>query len=220
MATIEIDEDFYPSSDGEPMAETPIHVNSIILLKEALDDFFELRQDVYIGTDMFWYWEEGNPKARKAPDIMVIFGVGRAERRSFFTWLENGAVPKVIFEIASKKTWRENLGEKQRLYERLGVKEYFIFDPEAKYLNPPLRGFRLSRRTYRELRRGRDQSLVSLALGLRLVPEGRMLRLVDKATGKPILTRVERIEQRNAEIARLNALLDAVSKKVNGSRKK
>ena len=33
----------YPSSDGKPMAETGIHVTAILLLYQALEDFFRGR---------------------------------------------------------------------------------------------------------------------------------------------------------------------------------
>ena len=55
-----------------------------------------------------------------------------------------GKAPDVIFEITSKKTRREDLHAKRALYEELGVREYFLFDPLDEYLKPRLQGFRLS----------------------------------------------------------------------------
>ena len=92
--TAEID---YPSGDGQPMAETGIHVQAIVWLHQALQDFFHDRHDVYIASDQFWYWEEGNVNARVAPDVMVVPGVGGHLRRSYFSWRE-GSVPAVVFE--------------------------------------------------------------------------------------------------------------------------
>jgi len=201
-------EPYYPSEDGEPMAETPIHVLAIMLLFQALQDFFRAKPDVYLASNMFWYWQEGNPEARRAPDVMVIPGVGQADRRSFFSWKENGAIPAVVFEVTSEKNWRENLWEKRELYEELGVKEYYLFDPEAAHLRPPLQGFRLGKRGYRALREAEDGSLTSQELGLRLAAEGRMLRLIDARTGERVLTREERVQTLEAEVARLRALLE------------
>ncbi|MGL5095583.1 MAG: Uma2 family endonuclease, partial [Planctomycetia bacterium] len=93
--TVEID---YPSSDGQPMAETGIHVQAIILLHQALEDFFQGRPDVFIASDMFWYWKEGDSTEKTAPDVMVVPGVGNHDRRSYFSWEEGGAVPAVVFE--------------------------------------------------------------------------------------------------------------------------
>ncbi len=203
----------YPCEDGQPMAETPIHVMAIILLFEALQDFLRPRPDVYVAANMFWYWEEGNPKARRAPDVMAIKGVGQRERRSFFSWRENGAVPHVIVEIASEDTWREDLYDKCRLFAELGVAEYFLFDPESRYLRPSLQGFRLSPAGhYEPLAPDAEDRLRSEELGLFLKAEGAMLRLIDAATGTPIPTRLERAEALAAEVARLKALLEQAGK--------
>ncbi len=197
---------YYPSSDGEPMAETTIHVRAILLLYEALEDY--LPADAFIAADLFWYWEEGNPHARRAPDVMVVKGVGRAERRSFFSWREQGARPCFIVEMASENTWREDLYEKHPEYARLGVQEYFIFDPEALYVRPALLGYRRNEHgVYEPLKADAEDRLRSEQLGLYLRPEERMLRLIDASTGQAIPTREERIEQerRRAEQERQRA---------------
>lgn len=189
------DEDVhYPSGDGQPMAETGIHVNAIILLYQALQDFFADRDDVLIAADLYWYWEEGNPKARCAPDVMVVPGVGNKPRRSFFTWREKGAVPAAVFEFASAGTWREDLEDKYELYESLGVNEYFVFDPEGAYVRPALRGFRLQDGVYRPISVGGAVELKS-DLGFRVREESMALRLFDARTGAPIFTRAEQSEK-------------------------
>jgi len=196
---------FYPSSDGKPMGETGIHVRAMMNLHVALEEFFKPRQDVYIATDMFWYWKEGRTKT-VAPDVMVIPGVNsRPERRSFFTWRENGVVPAVVFEVASEGTWKSNLIRKRRLYQRRGVKEYFIFDPEGFYLRPRLLGFRLKGPRYQTLFAIDD--ILSSDLGFDLRPEGEMLRLIDRASGMNIPTPAESIERarRAEEQTRLEA---------------
>ena len=75
----------YPSGDGQPMAETWLHVQAIMLLHQALEDFFRARPDVFIASDLFWYWQEGSG-LKVAPDVMVVPGVGARPRRSFFSW--------------------------------------------------------------------------------------------------------------------------------------
>jgi Uma2 family endonuclease len=174
------------------MGETAYHVRAIHLLFQALEDFFRDRPDVFVAADMFWYWREGDPSAVIAPDAMVVPGVGRHDRRSFLSWEEGGAVPTAVFEMASQNTWREDLEEKFDRYEELGVREYFLFDPEGLYLVPVLQGFRLRGSAYRRLR-SPDGDLES-ELGFKLRAEGRMLRLIDAATESPIPTRAERAE--------------------------
>jgi Uma2 family endonuclease len=203
---------FYPSEDGQPMAETPIHVEAIYLLHQALQDFFAERSDVFIASDINWYWEEGNPDARIAPDTMVVLGVPQRERRSYFTWEENGVVPAVVFEMASQGTWRDDLGVKYWRYEELGVREYFLFDPQARHLVPPLQGFRLNRTAYRRLLSADD--VLESELGFKLRAEGQMLRLLDAKTGQPIPTRLERAETERLRAEQEKQRADALQSEV------
>ncbi|MEZ4734484.1 MAG: Uma2 family endonuclease [Caldilineaceae bacterium] len=78
-----------------------------------------------------------------APDCFVVFGVAPHKRRTYKLW-EEGAGPAVAIEVSSRKTRREDLTTKKQLYAQLGVREYFIYDPTADYLQPPLVGFTLT----------------------------------------------------------------------------
>ncbi|HXD89139.1 MAG TPA: Uma2 family endonuclease [Urbifossiella sp.] len=192
MPQLAIDADLvlYPSSDGQPMGETWIHVQTIMMLTQAMEVFFEKRSDALITSDMFWYWERGNKSAVVAPDVMVILGLKNPDppsRRSYFSWKEGGLIPAVVFEIASENTYEEDLDEKLALYERLGVPEYFLYDPEGFYLKPALQGFRLKQKKYRRIRTAAMES----RLGFRLRGEGTMLRVIDAKTGKPIPSNAE-----------------------------
>ena len=183
----------YPSGDGKPMAETWLHVRAIMWLHQALEDHFYGRPDMFIASDIFWYWQEGNPAACISPDVMVVQGAhprDPRERCNYFSWEEGGLVPAVVFEVVSQNTWREDLDEKFDRYEQLGVREFFLFDPEGMYLKPQLLGHRLSGKAYRRLRTGDLQS--ELGFGLRA--EGSVLRLFDERTGRPVPTRAEAVE--------------------------
>jgi hypothetical protein len=169
------------------MAETEAHLLLMVTLIASLRNHFAGRR-VYVIGNMFLYYEEGNPRARKAPDIMVVQGVDpTVSRRSFKLWRER-AGPRVVFELTSESTAQEDLGEKKLLYERLRVPEYFLYDPLDEYLSRQLMGFRLSRAGYAAMRPGPGGSLVSKELGLRLVPAGPQLTLVDLRTGKRLPT--------------------------------
>ena len=175
----------YPESDGEPMGETGFHVRATLHLYGALQQFFRLRDDIYVAANMFLYYQEGNRYANKAPDVMVIKGVGNYERRTFKTWEEN-AVPCVIVEVSSKSTMVDDLVTKSTLYAALGVQEYFIFDPLREYLDLALLGFRLEHQKYAPLAPDQDGRFWSEELGLLLHPEGDILRIIDPQTGKPV----------------------------------
>lgn len=84
----------YPDSDGQPMGETGLHVMAILNLYQALLHFFRNRADIHVAADMFLYYEQGNPAACKAPDVMVAKGVaGNHPRRSFRIW-RKGSHPR------------------------------------------------------------------------------------------------------------------------------
>ena len=42
--------------------------------------------------------------------------------------------------VMSRSTRGEDQGKKRRLYERLGVREYWQYDPTGDYLKPALQG--------------------------------------------------------------------------------
>jgi hypothetical protein len=139
---------------------------------------------------------------------MFIKGVkGRHERRSFKTWVER-AVPSCIIELTSRKTAREDMRQKNPLYQKLGVREYFLFDPLGEYLPRPLMGYRLVKGKYQPIKARADGSMRSKELGLLLCPEGINLALYDLKTGER-LPSVEELHERNqklkAELARLKA---------------
>jgi Uma2 family endonuclease len=192
----------YPETDGEPLGETGIHVLATLGLFGALKVFFSTHPDVYVAADMFLYYQEGNPKARTAPDVMVIKGVPNRERRIFKLW-EEGVPPCTVFEVISRATWREDTITKTALYARLGVREYFLFDPDADVLEEQLVGYRLEDDMYVPIPLASDGTLPSAELGLRFRVDGCLLRVLDPATGQLIPTLEEAI--RRAEAARLKA---------------
>ncbi|MCX7852128.1 MAG: Uma2 family endonuclease [Caldilineales bacterium] len=191
----------YPESDGEPLGETGIHVLATLGLFGALKHFFSTHPDVYVAADMFLYYKEGNPRARTAPDVMVIKGVPNVERRIFKLW-EEPAAPCTVFEVISRSTWREDAIAKTALYARLGVREYFLFDPDADMLPEQLIGYRLEEGMYVPIAPEADGTLASVELGLRFRVEGYMLRVIDPATGEPIPTLQEALRRAEAEAAR------------------
>lgn len=183
----------YPESDGEPMAETDVHYRLMTDLRFELEEFFRSEPDVYVSGNILLYYVEGNPKRRVAPDVFVARGVRKGARRVYKLW-EEGRAPEVVFEISSRQTWREDLNTKWRLYEDLGVKEYFIFDPEYDYLVEPLIAWRLESGRY-EAVEVVDGAVKSETLNLELVNTGETLRLRNPATGQFLRTPAELAEE-------------------------
>lgn len=72
----------YPSTDGEPVAESDFQRDYLLYAVDALQQHFRERQDVYVTGNLLLYYEEGNVGARVAPDVFVVMGA-RNHRRSF-----------------------------------------------------------------------------------------------------------------------------------------
>lgn len=148
---------FYPSEDGEPLAETYTHLYAILTTLEVLRQHLA-DQQVTVLADQFLYYAQGFPKLRVAPDVMVIFNVTPGGRDNYKIW-EEGQVPSVIFEMTSKGTQKEDLETKKDLYEKLGVTEYWLFDPKGEWIKEKLRGYRLLNETYQLIEDGHSEPL-------------------------------------------------------------
>ena len=176
----------YPDSDGQPVAETDFQRIPLWYANDVLARHFRDRNDVYVSANMFVYFEEGNPKAVGAPDVFVVLGAPDHRRRSYKVW-EEPKGPDFVLEITSHSTRSADQGPKRRVYEALGVREYWLFDPTGDYLVPPLQGLRLVADDYVRLPSSTslDGSLSgrSEVLGLDLRAADGQLRLHDPATG-------------------------------------
>ncbi len=173
---------YYPESDGEPMAETDVHMKLMANLRSSLERHYQEDSLVYISANLFIYYVQGDTSKRVAPDVFVVTGVSKGDRRVYKLW-EEGQPPSLVIELSSRKTWREDMFTKFPLYAKLGVQEYYIFDPEYDYLPEPLVGWYLKKGQYYplKLKKGR---LSSQVLGLDLVDTGETLRLWNPQTGE------------------------------------
>jgi Uma2 family endonuclease len=184
MAAIPLHQEIeYPTTDGQPMAETTLHRRIMTDMIGGLERHFAQVPGVWVGGNLFFYYEKGNPRAVVAPDVLLVHGVSKWDRPVYKLW-EEGRVPSLVMEITSSSTQEEDTGRKKRDYRRLGVEECFLFDPYGDYLEPRLQGYRLQSGRYVPMSPDRDGCLASLTTGLLLRPEGERLRLIDAVTGR------------------------------------
>lgn len=195
----------YPESDGKPMGETEIQRQEITDLIEALAHFFRHQADVYVGGNLFLYYEEGNPSGVVSPDVFVVQGVPKLPRRRSYKLWQEGRSPTLVIEVSSQSTRLEDFGNKRALYAWLGVEEYLLFDPLGEYLEPPLKGYLLAGQDYQPLDSNPDGS-ISSRLGLTFRVEDERLRVVETATCRSLLRPAEaldEVERLRREIERL-----------------
>ena len=199
----------YPSGDGRPMAENDAQLAAMHYGIGALRVYYQDRDDVYVSGDLLVYYEEGNPRVSVAPDVFVVFGVEDRMRMHYLVW-EEGKAPDFVLEVASKSTWREDLGPKREVYARLGVKEYWLYDPTGEYLTPVLQGLRLAGSAYvRQLAVTSPEgalTLTSETLGLELRAQGGEMRFRNPVTGQILLSQSEEHAARRAAEARVAEL--------------
>ena len=209
----------YPTTDGKPMAETPLHMRVMWDLIQMLIAWFSSDSMVYVWGNMFLYYEEGDASKNVSPDVMVIKGVAKDKfRDTFKVWEEGGKTPNAIIEVTSKGTSENDEVDKFYLYQDvLRVEEYFLFDPRAEYLKPPLKGFRLVKGKYQPIKAVSGR-LPSKVLGLHLERNGQELRLYDPRTGVWLPTPEEARTKAEAEVERLRRELDSLRRQQKKSR--
>jgi Uma2 family endonuclease len=186
----------YPDSDGKPMADNTKQFRWIVVIQQNLEWLFADAPDVFVAGDLLWYPVEGSNTICTAPDVMVTFGRTKGDRGSYKQWEENHIAPQVVFEILSPSNRLTEMNKKQVFYNRYGVEEYYLYDPDDNDLSGWLRGSE-----------GLDvidpmDNWVSPRLQIRFDRSGEELQLY-RPDGEPFLSYVE-IAQR-AEQERLRA---------------
>lgn len=199
------DEEGYPFEDS-PMPDSNLHFRVRCHLCQVAETRFAQVPGVSIGSDTALYFEEGNRTAVVAPDLFVAFGrTHGAVERSYKVW-EEGAVPALALEIVSKSNWRKDVDAKRRLYEALGISEYWIIDLIGR-LARPITGLRLAPDgRYREIKERPAGGRLSEVLGLELLIRDGECRLRDPQTGEVVPTYAEaQAAQREAQAAQREA---------------
>jgi Uma2 family endonuclease len=100
-------------------------------------------QQAVVFADQYLYYIEGNPRARVAPDVMVVFDIEKRLYANYKIW-EGQQTPAIIFEVTSAGTKETDWNFKKTLYEQLGVTEYWLFDPYGEWITEQLQGYRLN----------------------------------------------------------------------------
>lgn len=187
----------YPDSDGEPMADNTKQFQWIVTIQGNLET---LLPDAFVAGDLLWYPIEGRPDVRLAPDVLVAFGRPAGHRGSYKQWEEDGVAPQVVFEILSPGNRAGEMQRKLEFYERHGVEEYYLYDPDDFHLSGWIRD-------------GAHLRLIdpidgfsSPRLGVRFEASGEAPLTIFQPSGAPFLTFHELADARNAEFQRAEKL--------------
>ena len=173
---------------------------------------FHRRPDIFLDANTILCYDPDDLNVRVSPDVYLAFGVDThaiRERKLYLPW-EAGKPPDWVLEIASSSTSREDVGRKRDIYARIGVPEYWRFDPrDGAYHGEKLAGDRLMAGGYEpiELTTAPDGILkgYSAVLGLSLCWDDNWPRLYDPTTNTYLETwQQERVARRAERAARLD----------------
>ena len=129
-------------------------INEVVGLLVAHFADFHRRPEVFIDQDTNVCYDPRNLNVRVAPDVYVAFGVDAEAirpRKLYLPW-EVGKPPDWALEVASESTRRVDTQRKPGIYQRIGVPEFWCFDPtRGRYYGEPLNGLRLVGGEYRSI---------------------------------------------------------------------
>ncbi len=183
----------YPESDGKPMADNTKQFRWIVTLEGGFEALFRDREDVFVAGDLFWYSVEGRPDIRMAPDVMIVFGRPKGDRPSYKQWEEENIAPQVVFGVLSPSNSLLEMAKKLEFYDRYGVEEYYLYDPETGDFTGWIRGEDGRLRVIDEI-----QGWVSPRLGVRFEIEDGELRVI-RPDGQRFMTYLELQQQAEHE---------------------
>jgi Uma2 family endonuclease len=118
----------------EPPLETDFHRDQIDLLIRLLKYWWNDRPDFYISGNLTVYYSAQQLKQRdfRGPDVFVVLGTEKKDRRSWVVWEEGGKYPSVVIELLSNSTAAVDKGAEKELYQEVWrVPDYFWFHPET-----------------------------------------------------------------------------------------
>jgi Putative restriction endonuclease len=118
----------YPTSDGQPIAETDLHPTLMNALIVSLQKWFAGNKRVYVSGNLLVYFEEGNKHRHLSPDVFLVRGVANKLRKHFLTWEEDTGkwlptLAEVEIESERKLTQASNARKRERDSRRKAEQE-------------------------------------------------------------------------------------------------
>lgn len=139
----------YPTKE-DLMTEASFHDRLIDYIKAILDLMFPKDKN-FVASDLGLYLSRNRMEYPVGPDVSLIKNVPWQAVRSWHMKNapdgQSNPPPDVVFEVGSDETWGKDRRNKPNRYARIGIKEYFAYDPRPKagrWANQPrLYGWRL-----------------------------------------------------------------------------
>ncbi|CAN5164700.1 hypothetical protein BH23ACT9_BH23ACT9_36910 [soil metagenome] len=115
----------------ETVPEATEHARLVDLLQAGLNRRFAQRQDVAVHERLAWFPDAEDTRIRLDPDIMVVIGRPKADRRSYKAWAEDHVPPAVLIEVKSQDDGSAEYARRLARAHEHGVTEAVLIDPYA-----------------------------------------------------------------------------------------
>ena len=195
FSRVHVDADGYPYSDGEPLAQNTRQCDEILYAAAALKTQHAGSRDTFVASDLLLHYRQGDRRASVAPDVFAAFGVGDRERLSHKLW-QGRSVPSFVLEVLSGSGADRDMKDQRVLYARLGIEEFWLFDPFGARIKGHLLGLRLCGGAYEPIPplHGRA-GYRSVVLNLEFRNESGHLRIRDPESGQDLKSHQEAVEE-------------------------
>ena len=157
----------------------------------TLRHFFKDRVDVLINGQGYLCYDTRDRSNWTVPDCVIAFGVDplAIELRNGYVISEVGKPPDFVLEVASENTGRRDISDKRKIYEALGIAEYWRHDTTAgRFHGAPMAGDRLVDGVYQPVEIHTDERGTiwghSPLLGVDLCWHKDMLHVYDPVRGE------------------------------------
>ena len=157
-----------------------------------------------VCSNLFLHYRRGDRGATLVPELFVALRAPSRKGRSSYKLWED-PLPELMVEMLADSSSVKDVGLKRRTYAYLGVREFWLFDPEGFELSVPLAGYRLWAGHYQPVAADAAGRLRSEVLGFDLHVRAGELRFGDPATGEDLRTYDEAEDRANAEKSRADA---------------
>ncbi len=139
---VDYDSEGYPCGDGECM-ESHRQFRQVHYAVGALTEHYRHRSDVFVTGNVFINYIKGDRTAAVGPDTFVAFGARPIRDRLSYKLWEDPA-PVFVMEVLSKKTKDRDMTVKYRIYEWMGVSEYWLYDVDGRWIPEHFAPYRLT----------------------------------------------------------------------------
>lgn len=154
------------------MAHGNLHHHALASTTVAFHAIFENRSDAHVRGGVTIHYRNDGSDASITPDLFVVVGDVDVPEVSYKAW-EEGANPDFALDVMRPSTTLEDVRAARATCERLGIREYWAFDPSGRLLEPEygrrVVGYKLRLdSTYKEIPATDDGNSYSSALFLQI----------------------------------------------------